>query len=189
MYWILGALEELLPLIVFFVLERTLGFMEAMVGMVATLGLLLMLTLLMKRTVPRFALGSTVAVILFAGATLATGDAVYFQVSDTLVEGLFGLVLLTSWWRGYPLLKPLFGRVFAITDRAWLILTGRWGVLLVVVALGNEYFRLMYSTDVWVTYKLLSTIGILLFGCYQFTVSMRYRIPDESNHWGLRVRR
>ncbi len=187
MYWIFGAIEELLPLIVFFVLERVYGFNEAVLGMVLSLACLFGATILFKRTAPRFAIGSTIAVLIFAGATLVTGDPVYFQFSDTLLEGVFGLVLLTGALRRRLLLKYFFERVFAIADEAWLLLTFRWGVLLTLVAIGNEFVRLTQTTDVWTFYKLLSTIGILLFGCYQFTVSIRYRIEGESNRLGLRV--
>ena len=187
MYWIFGAIEELLPLIAFFAIEGIYGFNAGVFGMVTILILLTVSSILLQRTLPRFALVSTLLVLVFTLATLLTGDPAYFQFSDTLLEGILGIVLLVSWWHKRPLLKSLFGRVFAITDYAWLLLTRRWGIILTLSALGNEIIRLTSSTDAWTLYKFISTGGILLFGCYQFTVSMRYRIKGEANRFGLRI--
>jgi intracellular septation protein len=128
-----------------------------------------------------------VAFLLFAVPSLVTGDNAYFQLSDTVADGVFALLLLGSWSIKYPILKLLFGSVFAITDRAWHILSLRWGLLLLLLAITNETIRTIFSEDIWSWYKLFSTLGIMLFGCYQFTLSMRERLPDQSNRFGIRL--
>jgi intracellular septation protein len=186
MYWIFGAFEELLPLIAFFVVEAMVGFISGVIALCVTLVALLAIAVLLKRKLPRFAVVSSLAVLGFALLTIVTDNPAFFQFSDTAIEGVLAFVLLYSWWHKKPILKPLFERVFAITDEAWLILTWRWGMCLLLVAMTNELVRLLYSTEIWTVFKLYSTIGILLFGCYQFTVSARYRLPKESNYLGLR---
>lgn len=188
MQWVFGAIEELAPVVLFFVAQSIYDFNTGVAVMLLATALILLIARTLKRSVPKFALASTIGVFAFALPSLLTGNASYFQLSDTILDGFFALLLLGSVLTGQPLLKPLFERIFAITDEAWRILTIRWGLLFFALAIANEFVRLNYSTDVWSLFKLLSTIGLLLFGCYQFTLSARMRITSESNAWGLRQR-
>ena len=187
MLWLFSAVEELLPVVAFFAAQQWYDFQTGLIVMLAVVAALLAISWGIGRAVPRFAVASTIALLVFSIPTIATGNTTYFQISDTILDGLFALLLLGSWSARFLILKYLFGRVFAITDEAWQILALRWGILFVVLAVLNEIFRLGFSQDVWAMFKLISTIFILLFGCYQFTLSARMRIPEESNSLGLRV--
>ena len=186
MLWVFSAVEELLPVIVFFVVQQLYNFEAGLVAMTLLVVALLVASYGFGRAIPRFAVFSTAAFLAFSVPSIVTGDKTYFQISDTILDGFFALLLLGSWSSGFLVLKYLFGRIFAITDEAWRILSLRWGLLFAALAALNEYIRFVYSEDVWAAYKLVSTVGILLFGCYQFTLSARMRIATESNWLGLR---
>ncbi|WP_136660242.1 septation protein IspZ [Nitratireductor sp. XY-223] len=187
MLWLFSAIEELAPVLVFFLVQQYFGFAAGLVAMTLLVVLLLALSFGLGRAVPRFAVISTAVFLLFSVPSILTGDSAYFQVSDTILDGIFAVLLLGSWALRLPLLKFLFERVFAITDEAWRILSLRWGLLFLVLAFLNEFFRQGFSVDVWAQFKLISTIAILAFGCYQFTLSARMRIRGESNRLGLRI--
>ncbi len=187
MHWLFSAVEELLPVIAFFVFQQLHGFEAGLAVMTAIVVALFAVSYALGRAVPRFAVFSTVAFLLFSIPSIATGENTYFQISDTIIDGGFALLLLGSWYFRFLILKYLFGRIFAITDEAWRILSLRWGILFLILAVVNEYIRLVHSEDIWAAYKLLSTVGIMLFGCYQFTLSARMRIPERSNWLGLRA--
>lgn len=186
MRWVLNAIEELLPVVTFVALQQLVSFTAGLAVMTALVVCLLALAYATGRKPPRFAVASNIALLAFTIPSIVTGDNDWFQVSDTLIDGFVALLLLGSWAVNYPLLKVLFDRVFAITDEAWRILSLRWGLLLLVLACLNEIVRRGYSEDAWTWYKLASTVLILAFGCYQFTLSARMRIPEESNRLGLR---
>lgn len=188
MQWVFGAMEELLPILVFFVVQAQVSFVAGVVAMTVVLVLLLCYAYLSDQRVPRFALVSTVGFLLFALPTIITGQPRYFQLSDTILDGLFALLLLGSWLLGYPLLKVLFGSIFAITDKAWHILALRWGLLFMLLAVLNEYVRQTQASDTWSLFKLSASVGIVLFGTYQFTLSMRERLVGASNWLGLRTK-
>ncbi|WP_419906080.1 inner membrane-spanning protein YciB [Hoeflea sp.] len=187
MLWLFSAIEELTPVLVFFLVQSYYSFTAGLVAMTLLTLCLLAISFGLGRAVPRFAVISTIVFLIFSVPSIVTGNATYFQISDTIVDGIFAALLLGSRLLGIPVLKFLFERVFAITDEAWQILSVRWGVLFVVLAALNEVFRQGFSVEVWAYFKLLSTIGILVFGCYQFTLSARMRIREESNWLGLRV--
>jgi intracellular septation protein len=187
MHWLFSAVEELLPVIAFFVFQQWHGFETGLAVMTAIVIVLFAVSYTLGRAVPRFAVFSTVAFLLFSIPSIVTGENTYFQISDTIIDGFFALLLLGSWHFRFLVLKYLFGKIFAITDEAWRILSFRWGLLLLILAIANEYMRLVYSEDIWAAYKLISTVGIMLFGFYQFTLSAQMRIPEESNWLGLRT--
>jgi intracellular septation protein len=187
MQWFWAGLEELLPIIVFFVVQLYYPFTWAVAAMLLSTAAILGLAWFLGNGFPTFAFWSTVAVLLFAIPTLVTADPWYFTLSDTIVDGVFALLLLASLFTSRNLLEYLFGRIFALPTSAWRILTLRWGIVLLLVAIGNEYVRLTYNTNVWSVYKLVSTLGLLVFGLWQFRLSARERIVGESNWLGLRV--
>jgi len=188
MQWVFGAIEELLPILVFFVVQAQVSFVSGVVAMTVVLVMLLCYARITNQRAPRFALVSTVGFLLFALPTIVTGQPRYFQLSDTILDGFFALLLLGCWFLRYPVLKVLFGSIFAITDRAWLTLSLRWGLLFLLLAVLNEYVRQTQTPETWAVFKLSASVGIVLFGTYQFTLSMRERLKGESNWLGLRTK-
>lgn len=187
MTWALALFEELLPTVLFFLVQWQWSFAAGVWAMVVSTVVVTALSWWVGKTVPKFALASTAALLLFALPTIITGDNAYFQLSDTILDGGFALALLGSLYWRTTILEYFFGRVFAIPPATWRKLTWRWGLFFLCLAVGNEVVRLTQSTDVWSWYKLLSTIGIIFFGLYQFTLSARERIEGESNWLGLRL--
>jgi len=188
MKWLWGAVEETLPVVLFFVVQQQTDFLTGVAVMLVATFILLVLAYLAGQALPKFAVVSTLGLTTFALPTLITGDSSYFQLSDTILDGVLAIALLLSAAYKRPLLKPLFEQIFAITDHAWQVLTIRWGLLFLLLAILNEAIRLTYDTEVWSLFKLISTIGIVVFGCYQFTLSRRYRLGGQSNALGLRTK-
>jgi len=188
MIWAWNLLLEFGPIILFFVVNELEGFEHAVIAMVLATIVAFLLGVVQRRHVPLFALVSTLGVTVFGGASIFFDNADYYILSDTVFDGALGLVLLLSLKFREPLLKTFFESSFAITDRAWRMLTLRWGLLFLMLAWVNEVVRQTADTQLWVDYKFLTIFIVLGFGCYQFTLSMRERIPEESNWLGLRIR-
>jgi intracellular septation protein len=162
-------------------------FETAVLAMVGTLVLVTVATALNTHGLPWFAVVSTAGVVVFAGLSFWFDDFGFFPLSDTILDGLLGLTILWSLRWDKPLIQRLFERTFAITDQAWRILSWRWGFLFITLATLNELVRLNVTNEVWAYFKVGATVFILLFGCAQFFLSMRMRIPGESNRLGLRI--
>lgn len=185
--WLRGLLSEFGPLVVFFIAEWWWGFFPALGVMLGATVLATLLVWYGDQRTPWFAILSTVGVLGFGLASVYWQEPGYFIISDTILDGVFAILLFGSLLWSRTLLERLFAGTFAITRRGWRILTWRWAIFFLILAVGNEYVRQWYDESVWVEYKLYSTIAILLFGCYQFTLSRRERLPDVSNAWGLRI--
>jgi intracellular septation protein A len=102
--------------------------------------------------------------------------------------GTFAVLIAIGFWRKKHFLERVFDLTFAMTREGWDKLSRRWLVLFILAASANEFVRITMTPEFWIDYKFTKVIIIATFACYQFTLSRKYRIPGESNAWGLRIK-
>ena len=133
----------------------------------------------LERKLPVMPLVSGIFVLLFGGLTLYLADETFIKLKPTLVNCLFAAILFGGLLFGKPLLKPLFGAAVQLTDRGWRLLTIRWAVFFVVLAVLNEIVWRGFSTDFWVSFKLFGIMPLtFLFAAAQTSLFLREQIPD-----------
>lgn len=184
---ILYLLAELGPVITFFVLGQITTFAAAVSGLMVTTVAATILSWRLERHLPVLPILSCFTVLVGGAITLLydAPDAIIF--SDTVYYVVVASVLAYLHWSGNLIFKKLFGRVFAMTDQGWRVLTRNWLIVLVLAAAANEVVRIFATPDFWIEYRFYKTIFIALFAASQFYVSHHYRIPSESNTWGIRT--
>ena len=180
------------PIIVFFVALTFLGDTDK--GFITSTTIFSVLTLvalivsyLYEQRIAWFPLIAGVSVITFGVLTVIFKAPVLFILKDTLYNGIFGVFLLIGSMMGKGLLKKLFVALFDMSDKGWYILSLRWGIFFVLLAVGNEITWYMFGRDAWVMYKFWSTIATVVFGFYQITLSKKYR-SSTSSPWGMRIK-
>ncbi|MDG2313627.1 MAG: septation protein A [Alphaproteobacteria bacterium] len=148
--------------------------------MVATVIALITGWLLEKR-LPTMPLISGLFIIIFGGLTLILADETFIKFKPTLVNSLFALILLGGLIFKRSLLKPLFGSAFQLKDNGWRILTLRWGLFFILLAVINEVVWRNFSTDFWVSFKLFGVLPLtVLFAAAQTPVLLREQ--DKTNN-------
>lgn len=176
------------PIIVFFLTSETLGFMKATTLFVGLTALALIIAGIKDRRMAVFPLVAGLSVIVSGALTLIYNEPFYLIIKDTVYNAGFALAIYISQkYCGKALLKSLFSSLFHMTDRGWRILSTRWMVAFIILTIGNEVARRVFDADGWVVYKMLSTLGTIIFGLYQLTLSKKERLPD-SNKWGMNVK-
>ena len=149
-----------------------------MIAMVISLGLSLLLT----RTVPMMPLVTLAVVLVFGGLTLYLQDDTFIKMKPTIVNMLFASVLLIGFYFGKSFLAYVFESAFKITEEGWRILTLRWGLFFIFLAVLNEVVWRNSSTDFWVSFKVWGTMPItMVFAIFQMTVVTRYALPEEED--------
>jgi len=134
-----------------------------------------------QRRVPRVPLVSGALLMVFGGLTLWLQDPVFIKMKPTIVYLLFAAVLLVGLAVRRPLLKPLLGHAWQLTDTGWNVLTRRFGLFFLVLAGLNELVWRTQSTDFWVSYKVFGTMGLIfVFTALQIGLIQRYQIPDRA---------
>ena len=105
--------------------------------MVAT-AIALAVSWLLTRTLPIMPLVSGVVVFVFGGLTLYLQDDVFIKMKPTIINTLFGVVLLGGLWFGKSLLGYVFDSAFSLDAEGWRKLTLRWGLFFLFLAVVNE---------------------------------------------------
>lgn len=153
----------------------TAAFMVAMV-------VSLVLTRVLLNKLPIMPLVSGAVVMVFGGLTLFFQDDLFIKLKPTIVNSLFGAVLLGGLAFGKPLLPYVLGTVFRLTAEGWRVLTFRWGVFFFVLAAINEIVWRLFSTDFWVAFKVWGVMPItMVFAMAQLGVMQKHALPDESD--------
>ena len=131
----------------------------------------------MTRTLPIMPLVSGIVVLVFGALTLWLHNDTFIKMKPTIVNTLFGVILLGGLFFGQSLLGYVFNSAFKLTDEGWRKLTLRWGVFFLFLAVLNEVVWRMFTTDTWVAFKVWGTMPItIIFTMAQMPLVMRHSL-------------
>lgn len=148
-----------------------------MAAMAVSLGLAWYL----HRRLPIMPLVSGAVVLVFGSLTLILQDDHFIKLKPTIVNALFGAVLLGGLAFGKPLLPYVLESVFHLDEEGWKKLTFRWGVFFFVLAGLNEVIWRTQSTDFWVAFKVWGVMPLtILFTLAQTPMMMRHGFDPEG---------
>lgn len=178
------------PLAVFFLVnsygDRWFGvagdrriFLATGVFIAASLASLALSKLLMNH-LPRMAVVNAVVVVVFGGLTLALNDELFIKLKPTIVNSLFGAILLGGLAAGKLFMPFVLDSVMRLDEEGWRKLTLRWGLFFFVLAALNEIVWRSFSTDFWVGFKVWGIMPITLaFALAQTPLILRHELKDE----------
>lgn len=183
---LLHLINEFAPVVAFFVAAQFYSFYTATAVLIVSTVAALITGWILERRLPVLPIISGVFVIISGFITICYKAPDALIVADSLYYFLMGATILGGLFFKLNILKRIFDATFAMYDEGWTILATRWIIIFLLAAAANEAARFALSPEEWVNFKVLKIITITAFGFYQFTLSKRFRIPEESNAWGLR---
>ncbi|MBS0236986.1 MAG: septation protein A [Proteobacteria bacterium] len=172
---------ELGPLMVFFIVNSRFGiFAGTGAFMVATVIALGASRALLGR-IATMPLVTGVFVLVFGGLTLWLQDDHFIKIKPTIVNGMFAAILIAGLISGRLFLKIVFGDVMRLSEEGWRILTLRWALFFVFLAILNEVIWRFFSTDTWVAFKVFGIMPItFVFALAQIGLLKKYE-PAASD--------
>ena len=193
---ILKLALELGPLIVFFFANArgaqitaqfpalsALGgpiFIATALFMVATI-ISLGVSYAIARTVPIMPLVSGAVVMVFGVLTLYLQDDTFIKMKPTIINTLFGSILLIGLYFGKSFLKIVFDAAFQIDEAGWQKMTLRWGLFFLFLAVINEIVWRNFDTDFWVAFKVWAVMPItLVFTFSQLPLIMKHSLEKSE---------
>ena len=186
---------ELGPLVVFFfgnsrgewLAERfpSLGeiggpiFIATALFMAATV-VALIVSWVLTRSLPIMPLVSGVVVLVFGGLTLWLHDEQFIKLKPTIINTLFGAILLGGLFLfKTSLLRYVFDSAFNIDEEGWNKLTFRWGLYFLAMAVVNEIIWRNFSTDFWVAFKVWGFTPLaIIFTMSQMPLIHRHSLEE-----------
>jgi len=148
--------------------------------MVATVISLIVSKIVFKH-LPVMPFVSGIVVMVFGSLSIWLQDETFIKMKPTIVNTLFGVVLLGGLFFGKSLLGYVFNAAFQLDEDGWKKLTLRWGLFFLFLAVLNEVVWRNFSDAVWVNFKVWGTMPItILFTLAQMPLIMRHTLEDET---------
>jgi intracellular septation protein len=167
------------PLVAFFLTNWLAGIFWGTAIFMAATAAALLLSWLLTRKLAVMPLISAGFVAVFGILTLWLHDDTFIKVKVTLINGLFGVLLLGGLLFGQTFLKFVMGEALKMTDEGWRALTIRWGIFFLCIALVNEVVWRSVSTDIWVNFKVALLPVTLVFALSQAPMMTKHMIQDD----------
>jgi len=147
---------------------------------VATL-IALIVSYALTRQLPIMPFVTGIVVVVFGGLTLYLHNDTFIKMKPTIVNLLFGGLLLGGLVFGKSLLGYVFDSVFRLTDEGWRKLTFRWGIFFLVLAVLNEIVWRNFSTDAWINFKVFGIMPLtFVFALLQLRLITRHALPEPA---------
>ena len=148
--------------------------------MVAT-ALSLATSWILTRSWPIMPLVSAVVVFSFGALALWLQDKTFAFMKPTIINSLFGTILLGGLAFGRSLLGYVFDDAFHLDEQGWKKLTFRWGLFFFFLAVLNEVMWRNFSEETWLYFKTWGIMPItLLFTIAQMPLIMRHSLEENT---------
>ena len=173
------AVFEYGPIFVFFVVYWHAGLFPATASIIITTTISVIFLYVSERKVPAVPLFTAIIVGVFGGLTLWLQDETFIKMKPTIIQVLFGLILLIGKRMNKLFIKSLMGHSLKMSNLGWEILTQRLSLFFFGVAFLNELVWRTQTTDLWVNFKVFGITGLtLIFFLSQITVFKKYSQND-----------
>jgi intracellular septation protein len=172
---------ELGPLLVFFITNFKFHLFVATGAFMVAIVVAMIASYVVTRHVPLMALVTGVVVLVFGTLTLMLHDETFIKVKPTIIYALFAGVLGGGLLFGRSFIALLFDQMFNLTAQGWRMLTLRWALFFLAMAVLNEVVWRTQSTDVWVAFKAFGAIPLTMgFAITQMPLIKRYHVEPVS---------
>ncbi|MGH8278031.1 MAG: inner membrane-spanning protein YciB [Gammaproteobacteria bacterium] len=177
----MSAVLELLLLVVFFVSYLWKGIFFATGVLMAGSVLVLALSWWHSHKLEPLPLAFTILALVLGGVTLAFHDAVYIKWKFSIIEWLFGVVILASQFTRQTLVERMLGDKLKVAQTVLKRVNLMWAAFFLLLGTVNVYVIYNFDTAVWIRFKVWwSTAAMLVFVVGQAFYLSRHAELEKS---------
>ena len=147
------------PILVFFITYWLGDLFAATTAIIIATVIVLIVSYIVERRIPMMPLVTGIIIVLFGGLTLWLKDETFIKMKPTIIQVIFGLILLGGLYTKRLFLEKFLGTSIKMEREGWEIFTRRFSFFFFSMALLNEFVWRTQSTDFWVNFKVF---GILI---------------------------
>lgn len=185
MHPLVKIVVEIGPLALFFFANAKFGIFAATATFMVATVISLAVSYALTRHIATLPLVTGVFVLVFGGLTVWLNDELFIKLKPTIVNTLFGVILVGGLLMGRSLLRIVFDSVFRLDAEGWRQLTWRWAIFFFVLAALNEFVWRNFSTDTWVSFKVFGIMPLtMVFALSQMPLLQRHALPEEDGDAG-----
>ncbi len=176
---LIKSLIEIIPLILFFTVNAIAedGIILATKVFVVTTIIALIVSYLYFKKVSTPLLITSGLVLIFGGLTILFKDPTFIKLKPTIVYLLFSSFLFLGLILKKNFLKIYLSSIIKLNDIGWNILTKRWGIFFLSMAMLNEIIWRNFSTDAWVSFKVFGFLPLtIIFTILQQGLIKKYLV-------------
>jgi intracellular septation protein len=178
--WLRPAVEYG-PIAAFFIAYSIADLFVATASIMVATALAFALSYFVERRIPMMPLITAGIIGVFGGLTLWLQDETFIKMKPTIIQAIFGTVLISGLLAKRLFLKSLMGTAWHITDEGWRVLTVRFSVFFFLMGGLNELVWRTQSTDTWVNFKVFGLTGLtIVFILSQLPLVKRFAIEDNG---------
>jgi intracellular septation protein len=172
---------ELGPLMIFFAANAKFGLFVATGAFMVAVIVAMIASYMVTRHIPIMALVTGIVVIVFGTLTLVLHDETFIKIKPTIIYGLFATILGGGLLFGRSFIAVMFDQMFNLTAPGWRLLTMRWALFFLAMAMLNEIVWRTQTTDFWVAFKAFGMIPLTMgFALTQMPLIKRYHLEPAS---------
>lgn len=172
---------DLGPLLVFFGAYMFGGIYWATGALMASMLVSLVASRVVLGHISPTMIATAVLVIGFGAMTLWLQDPRFIKMKPTIINLLFAAVLLGGLVVGKPFLKLLLGEALRLTDEGWRLLTWRWALFFIALAVLNEVIWRNLSEPTWASFKVFGILPLtMVFFALQLGLIRRHS-PESAD--------
>ncbi len=187
----LGFLLEVFPLAIFFIgnsradqffdIEKSQNIFYATAAFMIALVVSLTVKWVLERKIAMMPIVTLFIVLIFGGLTLYLQDELFIKLKPTIVNTLFGTILLGGMLFNKYLITYVMGPFLNLEPIGWKKLNFMWGIFFLCLAVVNEIVWRNFSTDTWVDFKVFGIMPITIIFSMATMVSInKHLIADED---------
>ncbi len=178
---ILKLVLEFGPLGLFFLASYVYGIHIATGVLMAGVVVTLVASYAIVRRVPIMPLVTAVAVLVFGALTFYFNNPIFIKMKPTVVNCIFGTVLLGGLTFNRALLSVLLDSALSLDEEGWRKLTFRWGLFFFFLAAMNEVVWRTQSDVFWAGFKFLGTMPItVVFALCQVPLILKHELKNPE---------
>lgn len=174
-------LFEIIPTLIFFIIFKFSDIFVATYYLLVSSLICLAIIYYIHKKISGILVISTIILICTSTITLLSGDPSFIKMKPTILNLVFAIILFSGLIKKKGFIKYMLGQSIKMSDEYWQILSFRFALFFIFLAVLNEIIWRNFSENFWVNFKLFGLIPVVfLFILTQMPFILKHQ-NDEKN--------
>lgn len=154
------VLFDILPIIIFFITYKLYDIYVATITLIITSAVQLMYKAICYRKISMIELTTFILVFFLGGFTVYFQDDMLIKWKVTIINWLFGIILIISTYLQKPIIQKMIGKRVKLPKKIWHQLNNTWGLFFLFLGTINLIIAYNFPTNIWVNFKFFGILGM-----------------------------